>query len=205
MGQEKSYALAPQGVFWTVQGEGLLAGTPMVFVRLAGCSVGCPGCDTDYSVASRASAAEIANWVACEMTANTAWVWLTGGEPLDRDLFPLLSALRRIPGLSIAVATSGMRWPTPEERRHIDFLSVSPHAPGWVLREGDELKVVPGLNGLAMGDLAEDIQAWPVQFAGRFVQPLWGDPASLKQCLEFVGRSPGWRISWQGHKGYSVP
>lgn len=36
-----TYLLAPEGVFWTLQGEGALQGTPMAFVRLAGCSVKC--------------------------------------------------------------------------------------------------------------------------------------------------------------------
>ena len=51
--------LAPQGVFRTIQGDGTYAGTPMTFVRLAGCSVGCPQCDTDYSVAERTSVKDI--------------------------------------------------------------------------------------------------------------------------------------------------
>lgn len=42
------YAIAPNGVFPTVQGEGAMLGVPTLFVRLAGCSVGCAGCDIDY-------------------------------------------------------------------------------------------------------------------------------------------------------------
>ena len=76
--------MAPNGVFNTVQGEGNLLGVPMTFVRLAGCSVGCPGCDTDYSVALRLSVAEVVERV--QRLARRKWVWLTGGEPTDHPL-----------------------------------------------------------------------------------------------------------------------
>lgn len=36
-------------VFHSVQGEGLYAGARQLFVRLAGCSVGCEYCDTEFS------------------------------------------------------------------------------------------------------------------------------------------------------------
>ena len=36
-------------LFATVQGEGAYTGTPAVFVRLQGCNVGCPWCDTKHT------------------------------------------------------------------------------------------------------------------------------------------------------------
>lgn len=53
------YAIAPNGIFWSLQGEAHLRGFQMMFVRLAGCSVGCPMCDTDYSVYRRMTPAQI--------------------------------------------------------------------------------------------------------------------------------------------------
>lgn len=37
-------------IFYTIQGEGPFAGTPAVFVRLAGCNLQCPKCDTEYTL-----------------------------------------------------------------------------------------------------------------------------------------------------------
>lgn len=42
------YPLSLNPIFWTIQGEAHLRGFQMCFVRLAGCSVGCEHCDTDY-------------------------------------------------------------------------------------------------------------------------------------------------------------
>ena len=57
------FRLARQGVFYTVQGEGVMMGTPQVFVRLAGCNVGCPECDTDYRPAQMVTLEELARLI----------------------------------------------------------------------------------------------------------------------------------------------
>jgi 7-carboxy-7-deazaguanine synthase len=197
MSKTAAYPIAPGGIFDSIQGEGTLFGVPMTFVRLAGCSVGCPECDTDYRVFERLTAAELVERV--QRLPRRDWVWLTGGEPTDRDMAPVVAAFRR-DGYSVAVATAGTRrvpWP-------VDFLSVSPHTlgPTWVQRDGSQLNLVPGLNGLSLAD-------WPAGaergFAHRFVTPLDGSPGSLAECLSWVRTRPGWRLGQQAHKAWGLP
>ena len=91
------YKVAPNGVFWSIQGEAHLRGFPMAFLRLAGCSIGCPRCDTDYTVAETHSAEDLVEMVvdAFPERYRDRWVWITGGEPYDRPMRPLIVELRK--------------------------------------------------------------------------------------------------------------
>ena len=209
--EHERYPLAPQGVFLTVNGEGHFAGVPMVFVRLAGCSVGCPHCDTDYQVDRRATAREIALGAASAVTglSRVRWVWLTGGEPCDHDLRPLLAELYSA-GFNVAVATSGSGCvPLPErwEAQGLSFVSVSPHYPDdrWRLRWGQQINVVPGLNGYRLRDFAPLLEQHAGAFPHRYVTPLAGDYESATECREWVLEHPAWRLGVQAHKLWGLP
>lgn len=209
MSEGVRYAMAPNGVFRTIQGEGALSGLPMVFVRLAGCSVGCPGCDTDYTVASRATLSELLDAVSRHYYASVQWLWLTGGEPTDHDLEPLLAGLRdRFPSLRLAIATAGIRpvrsgW----GNRGWDFVSVSPHDPlKWIPSYCDQINLVPGLNGLSLRDptLLSKLDDPACRPASRYVTPLAGNSESLRACLEWVQFRSLWRLGVQAHKVWEV-
>jgi 7-carboxy-7-deazaguanine synthase len=204
------YGLARQGVFRTVQGEGVLMGVPMVFVRFAGCPVGCPECDTDYAPASRVDLTELVRMVhECDPTSGR-WVWLTGGEPTLYDLPPLMERLHRH-GYRVAVATAGVKEVKRGCARVYDwgasFVSVSPHKvdDSWILRRGDQLNVVPGLNGLELSRFEGlDLSG----FGTKFVTPFWygaGDRAErVAECVEWVNTHPDWRLGCQCHKFWGV-
>jgi organic radical activating enzyme len=200
------YALAPQGVYWSHQGEGHLRGFGMVFIRLAGCSVGCSQCDTDYTVKQKEKARTIA-WLANNVTSpkvKDRWAWITGGEPGDFSLTPLINELRA-ERFSVAVATSGHKRLIPP----VEWLSVSPHSvTAFRQTYGNEIKLVDGLNGL---DLEEFIRAYPddtTDFFYRYVQPMSTngveDPASLERCKRFLLHHPNWALSRQDHNIWSV-
>jgi organic radical activating enzyme len=201
-------ALAPNPVYWTIQGEAHLRGFQMVFVRLAGCSVGCPECDTDYSVDSRATPEEVAEMAHLATPAAVAdrWAWVTGGEPADlpqaaqRDLIGALQAR----GFRVAVATSGSKAFVPP----VDWLSVSPHKRGRLAQPyGNEVKLVEGLNGLDPDAFLQDNPS--IRFMYQYVQPLSvggrEDPASLARCQLFLGRHPNWSLSRQDHLHWGLP
>ncbi len=108
--------LAVHSIFETIQGEGPFCGTPCVFVRLAGCNLQCPACDTDYtSTRKRMGAWEIINEV------NALWrkdrwrkglVVITGGEPFRQDLTELFGYLINA-GYYVQIETNGTLAPTP--------------------------------------------------------------------------------------------
>lgn len=207
------YPLAPQAIFRTIQGEGALCGLPMIFVRLGGCSVGCSGCDTDYRVHQRASIDQIREEAARLVYGGTEWAWITGGEPLDHDLGPLVTALRSL-SLKVALATAGTK---EAARGHIklggvDFLSVSPHdSERWLQRSGDQINLVPGLNGLSLSDpaLISAVDHCWRDFTYRYVTPMTDREGrvcqrSLDACRRWVDARAGWRIGWQAHKAWGV-
>src|SRR5436309_1703654 len=95
-------------VFASVQGEGVSVGTPSIFVRLQGCSVGCAWCDTKYSWAAGGGHETTLEALLAQMTAlKVENVVITGGEPLEHPAFaPLVNALRAA-GYRIEVETAG--------------------------------------------------------------------------------------------------
>ena len=78
------------GVFYSIQGEGIYQGLPMVFVRLQGCNLlsngGCIWCDTgeaqDGNLGDLMEIGQVADLVADYRTGYKSWVCITGGEPL---------------------------------------------------------------------------------------------------------------------------
>lgn len=88
-------SLDVHSVFYTIQGEGPFTGCPAVFIRLAGCNLQCPGCDTDYTSKRRRRGVESLLDEVEVLTKGTqcSLVVITGGEPFRQRLDALCRAL----------------------------------------------------------------------------------------------------------------
>ena len=107
--------------FKSIQGEGVYTGTPMAFIRFVGCSVGkriCQHCDTDFERTmpwrggGEFDDRDLAFWF-----RDHQHVCLTGGEPFDQDLVPLIEVMKNSSvfedhGKTFHIETSGTKWPS---------------------------------------------------------------------------------------------
>lgn len=102
-----------QEVFYTIQGEGPFAGTPAVFVRLAGCNLRCHFCDTDFSSSEwEPSLDELEEAIVAAIGGMPCGLMvITGGEPLLQEIGYLTSRMRTNHGLRAQVETAGTVWP----------------------------------------------------------------------------------------------
>jgi organic radical activating enzyme len=108
-------ALRVSEIFTSIQGEGVSAGTPSVFVRLQGCRVGCTWCDTKYSWdQDHGEAMTLEALLDRIKGAAMPNVVVTGGEPLEHpSLVPLVTGIKAL-GLRVELETAGTLPPPPD-------------------------------------------------------------------------------------------
>lgn len=114
-------------IFATIQGEATFTGTASIFIRMQGCDVGCPWCDTkhtwDKNLNNKISLIELNNktndkntWASANLDDITQYICahfnhikhvvITGGEPGLYDLSPLCNLLE-INNKQVQIETSG--------------------------------------------------------------------------------------------------
>ncbi len=111
-------------IFYSLQGEGFLAGVPSIFIRLAGCPVKCTWCDTKYAWDRQAGQdLNIEQIIRQTKKWDCSHIVITGGEPfIEPDLAKLTQKLKA-GGKHITIETVGMDFIPDLE---CDLMSISP-------------------------------------------------------------------------------
>ncbi|MEI7928834.1 MAG: 7-carboxy-7-deazaguanine synthase QueE [Verrucomicrobiales bacterium] len=204
-------------IFHTLQGEGVSAGLPAVFVRSSRCNLHCQWCDTDHTwnfegtpwthekdavpgyqkhrkadVTLELPPADIAGRVSAYPCRR---VVLTGGEPLlqQESWVELIRALRDIdPAYVFEVETNGTLAPTAEFAAAVDQFNVSPKLANSGMAEELRLKFE------ALRSLAATGKAW-----FKFVLTAPGDLAEIESIVARVPIDRDWILLMP--EGRTVP
>jgi 7-carboxy-7-deazaguanine synthase len=111
-------------IFYSLQGEGFLAGVPSMFVRLAGCPLRCRWCDTKYALSESAGEDyNIAEIVEGLEERPCRYVVITGGEPMVSPELPKLVQQLKALNKHITIETAGIAY-VPD--LSCDLMSISP-------------------------------------------------------------------------------
>lgn len=197
-------ALPLMEAFYTIQGEGYHQGKAAIFIRLAGCDVGCHWCDVKESwhaeSYSRVPVDQIVNKVS---GYKSDLVVVTGGEPLMYDLGQLTAALHAA-GLNTHLETSGAHPLTG----NWDWICLSPKKIKQSLESiytmADELKVI--IYNKSDFRWAESCRSKTKPACKLFLQPEWDRSGTvLPMMVDYVKEHPEWEISLQVHKYMNIP
>lgn len=192
-------------VFKSLQGEGRYMGIPVVFVRLQGCSLHCPWCDSsgtwDDEAGTEMTVDELLGTVQSKMRRQGIIV-VTGGEPTEQaaELYAFVQQAK-YEGWRCHLETNG----TNEiSRGYFEWIVCSPK-PGnnYDVPAGvDELKYVVGVGD----DLEKIIHPG---LREKFARRIWLQPKAngdeivrenVKWCYEQVMKDNRLRLGCQFHK-----
>lgn len=205
---QESSALLVHSVWYTIQGEGPFSGVPAVFIRLAGCNLCCPFCDTDYTSAEHTYALgnpltvepgqrhvqDLMREVRRLFRARPSWVLnrrslvvVTGGEPFRQNIRALTSHLV-LSGFLVQVETNGTLFQSvhpnvvvvcsPKTPKIHNLLAHRANAYKYVLEAG-HIDPSDGLPAGTLGKYATTARPPPNWEGDIFVQPL--DTGSAEQ------------------------
>ncbi len=213
-----------QEIFPTLQGEGSYAGTPSIFIRLAGCNLQCEFCDTQFETAFEdvrnkrlpVDIVETVNRLSTENPGCTNVV-ITGGEPFRQNFVPLASKLLEL-GFTIEIETAGTLW--IDEFSHIVdncHVTVSPKTPKLnknIEKAAKAYKYIVGAENCPKGDCVVPLTAKGKQLPlPRFAQQIFIQPMDVEDPIKHADnieaavelcKQTGWRLSVQTHKYIGV-
>ena len=204
----KKYPIAE--TFLSFQGEGLHCGRKAFFVRLFGCNVKCPWCDSKYAWNGSTPEYKTVDEIVAEVEkSKTNLVVITGGEPCLFDLRPLLKELLTR-GIECNLETSGTLPIIEADSTKFTWVALSPKLFMLPLEENliraDELKMIVS----TVDELPEyaEIAKKAKNAKCLWLEPEWSkaqDVELLRGIADFVINTGGkFRCGWQMHKNYFV-
>jgi len=192
----------------TVQGEGYWAGTLVDFIRLAGCPVGCPWCDTGYADGGANLPRQLKSFETLIAELRSPRTIISGGEPFIYSDLPALVRTIEATGRTVGIETSGAFWQ-----------NVSPTA--WVTLSPKEhlnprYPVIPGMWERAneiklVVETGKELEFYDRYLPSQgqtpvFLQPEWSQrDRAIPLILEHLQRFPEYKLSVQLHKYINVP
>lgn len=183
-------------IFQSIQGEGFYLGTPANFIRLSGCNLQCPWCDTDWSKPKEGMLTP--EEIVAKLNPNLPLTVITGGEPLMHDVVPLVEAIRKNFTCIIAFETNGTQSTAILNKFDGIWITCSPKPQtNWDIVPTcvyNELKYVID-DVITLDKIRTDTSFVWLQPEGSTMQKSW------KKCMEFATQKP-WelRVGVQLHK-----
>ncbi|HUS06700.1 MAG TPA: 7-carboxy-7-deazaguanine synthase QueE [Bryobacteraceae bacterium] len=175
-------------IFYSVQGEGMLAGVPSVFVRTSGCNLRCTWCDTPYASWNPEGTEMPMGGILSDVRRHWAsHVVVTGGEPMiASDIVLLTQGLRRIEQ-HITIETAGTVFAAVE----CDLMSISPKLSNSTPHEREEGRWAAQHERLRYQPkvLRKLIKKYPYQLKFVIMDP--ADMGEVKAIVEDIGADKG--------------
>jgi organic radical activating enzyme len=190
-----------QEIFYSLQGEGFHAGRASIFIRLAGCDVGCKWCDTKESWKvdnNNSKALTIEQILEKIKDFESKFVVITGGEPSLYDLNLLVNSLHEY-NYTIALETSG----TNLIKGMLDWICLSPKSHKPPIKQNfsraSELKMI--ITNEKDFEFAEDCAKLCGDNTKLFLQTEWSERNQMvKKIIKYIEENPQWNLSLQLHK-----
>ena len=123
-------------LFLSFEGEGLEMGRRKFFLRLSGCNLNCPYCDTEHGWKKEWEEDDLARFLAEQgRKERVRSISLTGGEPLLQHQ-GLLRLIKSLPSdFELSLETNGTLFQELEQMKRLDFISLDIKIPSTAGRE----------------------------------------------------------------------
>ena len=130
-------------IFYTVQGEGPFSGFPAVFIRLAGCNLQCPWCDTEYTQGRRLAHPQVVAQYVHSLSLPKGLVVITRRlGPFRQNLTSLLTHLDKL-GHLVQIETNGTL--APSEFHYSKYPRMDHYHGVYIVCSQDWDRVNPGI------------------------------------------------------------